>query len=451
MTTEYDAIVVGGGLGGAIAAREMQHRGLRTVLLEARDRVGGRAWTPQVRGVDTDLGGQNVFWSEPYIWAEITRYMLEVTPTPKFEVYAVREGDSVSRYTAAEGFGQMASGLTKFNGGFESVFPQPYKPLLQLVQVLEIDSASVGGRLREIDLDPEQNRWLAPYFGMLSGGAPDSMSFAWMVYLAAWAGGVPEMLRARSAFRVVDGLQSLVRKIVADAGVAVRLETPVASVLDDDERVTVTTTTGEEFVAATCVVATSGNMLSSIDFPGGLSRSKMEVSRRGVQTPNAFHKLFALVKGDVDPIYVQRSDYSGHSLIHARRDLTRPDGLTQVIGFSVDPALDDSDQGRLAALFAEMLDISSERIVEVVAYNWVADEWSKGGTAFLRPGHYAHLGELLQPEGRIAFAISDMTYGGYNAAVEQGMRGANDALRIHSQESRIYVPRSSERRDPAPI
>ena len=44
MTNGYDAVVVGGGLGGAIALRELQSRGLRCVLLEARDRLGGRAW-----------------------------------------------------------------------------------------------------------------------------------------------------------------------------------------------------------------------------------------------------------------------------------------------------------------------------------------------------------------------------------------------------------------------
>lgn len=433
MSTDYDAVIIGGGLGGAIASRELQHRGLRTVLVEARDRLGGRAWTPEVRGVKTDMGGQNVHWAEPFIWSEITRYELAVTPTPTFEIYAVREGDKLLRYTAAEGFGQMVSGLTRFNGGLESVFSQPYQPLLQLERVLEIDGSSVGDRLREIDLDPDQRRWLTPYFGMLSGGNPDSMSFAWMVYLAAWAGGVPEMLRARSAFRVVDGLEMLVRKVVADAGVEVRLGTPVASVLDDGERVVVTTATGEDLAAATCVVATSGNMLSRIDFPAGLSDSKVDVSRRGAQTPNAFCKLFALIEGDVDPIYIQRADYDSHPLIHVRRDLRRPDGLTQVIGFSVDPALNGSDHGRIATLFAETLDIPLDRIVDVVAYDWVADEWSRGGTAFLRPGHYGRLAELLQPEGRLVFAISDMTYGGYNAAVERGMRAANDTLRIHAR------------------
>lgn len=41
----YDAIVIGGGFAGVTAARELQAQGKRTLILEARDRLGGRAWT----------------------------------------------------------------------------------------------------------------------------------------------------------------------------------------------------------------------------------------------------------------------------------------------------------------------------------------------------------------------------------------------------------------------
>lgn len=430
MTNDYDAIVIGGGLGGAIALRELQSRGFRSVLLEARDRVGGRAWTPLVRGERTDLGGQNIYWTEPYIWTEITRYQLAVTPTPAYEVYAIREGEAISRYTAAEGFKDMVSGLTTFNGEYPSAFPQPYQPTLLKDRVRTFDHLSVRDRLEQVKLSSGQLRWLEPYFAMISGGELESMSFAWMAYLAAWAGGVPELLRARSAYRVVEGLQTLVALIVEDSGADIRLDSPVASVLDDGHRVVVTTSSGEELTGSTAVLATSGNTLSGIDFPSGLAGPKLETSRAGAQTPNAFHKLFALVEGDVESLYVQRPDFRSHGLIHARRDLKRRDGLTQVIGFSVDPALDDKDSAGIVKLFSQTLDIPSERIADVVAYNWVEDPWSRGGTAFLRPGQFGRLDELAAPEGRLTFAVSDFRYGGYNSAVEEGLRASAQARRI---------------------
>ena len=45
MSHDYDVIVVGAGFAGATAARECATRGLRTLVLEGRDRVGGRTWT----------------------------------------------------------------------------------------------------------------------------------------------------------------------------------------------------------------------------------------------------------------------------------------------------------------------------------------------------------------------------------------------------------------------
>lgn len=54
-----DVVVVGAGLAGLTAARELVKAGVKSVvLLEARDRVGGRTWTKYVNGVAFDVGGQ---------------------------------------------------------------------------------------------------------------------------------------------------------------------------------------------------------------------------------------------------------------------------------------------------------------------------------------------------------------------------------------------------------
>jgi monoamine oxidase len=51
-----DVLVIGAGAAGIGAARALKARGLRVAVLEARDRVGGRAFTASLRGHAVDLG-----------------------------------------------------------------------------------------------------------------------------------------------------------------------------------------------------------------------------------------------------------------------------------------------------------------------------------------------------------------------------------------------------------
>jgi monoamine oxidase len=80
---EVDVVVIGGGFSGLMAAHEAQSQGLRTILLEAKHRVGGRSRTQKLKsgqGV-VELGAT---WinktTQPKVYALVQKFGLETVP-----------------------------------------------------------------------------------------------------------------------------------------------------------------------------------------------------------------------------------------------------------------------------------------------------------------------------------------------------------------------------------
>ena len=67
-------VVVGAGFAGLMAARELQSAGLNVEVLEARDRIGGRAWTDDRMGRPLEMGATWVHWFQSHVWNEVVRY-----------------------------------------------------------------------------------------------------------------------------------------------------------------------------------------------------------------------------------------------------------------------------------------------------------------------------------------------------------------------------------------
>jgi monoamine oxidase len=53
---DYDAAIIGAGAAGISAARTLLASGLSAIVLEASDRIGGRAWTMNMGGLPLDMG-----------------------------------------------------------------------------------------------------------------------------------------------------------------------------------------------------------------------------------------------------------------------------------------------------------------------------------------------------------------------------------------------------------
>lgn len=71
MNTDVDIVIVGGGAAGVGAARRLAGSGLSVRLLEAGSRLGGRAWTHEIGGLDLDLGCGWLHSADRNSWAAI--------------------------------------------------------------------------------------------------------------------------------------------------------------------------------------------------------------------------------------------------------------------------------------------------------------------------------------------------------------------------------------------
>src|SRR5262245_6978927 len=83
---DTDVVVVGAGIAGLCAVRALVAAGAEVVVVEARDRVGGRVWNTEIGGQANELGGQ---WIAPYQSA--VRGLMAELGIELFHSY--REGD----------------------------------------------------------------------------------------------------------------------------------------------------------------------------------------------------------------------------------------------------------------------------------------------------------------------------------------------------------------------
>ena len=115
----FDVIVIGGGFAGVTAAREATLDGASTLLLEARDRLGGRTWTHRWNETDVELGGGGVHWHQPHVWAEITRAGLGVELGEDAQVGGGFAGDERRSGPLAERDAIAERGWDRFVDGVE--------------------------------------------------------------------------------------------------------------------------------------------------------------------------------------------------------------------------------------------------------------------------------------------------------------------------------------------
>src|SRR5215203_4254847 len=134
---DTDVVIVGAGATGLTAATELVRAGRRVVVLEARDRVGGRLWTDEIDGAMLEIGGQWVSPDQDALIETLDELGLETYP---------RYRQGVNIYIGPDGE------LKKFEG---EIFPVPRETEEEIVTLIEKLDALVA------EIDPDRP-WAHP-------------------------------------------------------------------------------------------------------------------------------------------------------------------------------------------------------------------------------------------------------------------------------------------------
>ncbi|TXT10953.1 hypothetical protein VHUM_01704 [Vanrija humicola] len=238
MAKVYDSIILGAGWSGAVAARELARAGRSVLVLEARDRVGGRAstWTNK-RGDKIDIGCS---WIHGYNEGNPTRGIageLGVTShLPKAAENVIYGPDGA---LPADKAASLRGQLGAAQAAFKTPFPAP-APSASLA------SALFGAGSPLLAADAELAAGLARTLEVPLGLKLEKASLRW----AGWEGATNFSGSDAAPEGGYEALVVAVVKQAEDAGAQVRLDAPATEVKDAGDSVSVTAG-GETYTART--------------------------------------------------------------------------------------------------------------------------------------------------------------------------------------------------------
>ena len=370
---EYECIVIGGGFAGVTAAREAGRAGMRTLLLEARNRLGGRTFTSEFADHKVELGGAWVHWTQPHVWAEIMRYGLDVIETPgaAAEEFIYRENNKAMRRPADEVWDDFAQGVNTFCAEAGELFPRPFEPFLTESAWRARDHLTVAQRLSELGLSGRQHYFADSFCGGVTHNYPDVCGYIDVLRWYALAGFTAEgVMNAAARYKLKEGTKSLIDKMIEEGKPEVRLNTVVEKVSQSGGKVSVVTEGGERFTALAAIVTLPLNVLKDVEFSPALSTEKLAAS--GEEHGGHGTKAYIRLRGDLGNIFIAgASDEAFQSLFTYARDTEH----TLLVAFGPSrEAIDVIDEGAVQQWLRKY--ISNAEVDASFGYDWILDPFS---------------------------------------------------------------------------
>ena len=442
----HDVVVLGAGISGLGAARDLARAGLDVVVLEARDRVGGRIESlkdPAEHGLE--IGAQMIHGSRATTWSLVNEFGIKTRPLGRWNRW---------EWTPARGFQKPDRARQ------EGIF----KRLDEAYHAYRGEDDTYKRFLDSIKLTPEEQDQVSEY--ALSWSAePDEISLraamedspAWEVYLD-------------TNYQVVGGYRQIPEKMAVDLGERVRLKSPVSAI--DWKRGEVEVTYEREgkteklrarraVVTLPIGVLQTGQPAFSPELPAWKRKAidSLHMGRVVVVTllfddwfwrqsapgvPGWSTRGRRISFGDPHPAGKGMPALSGWITGRPAQelsDLGQEDGLKKALSW-VEEALPRSGAGK--------------RLQWSYVRDWVGDPWALGSYSYTRPGGLAQRAVLATPIEDSLFFAGEATepaphYQTVHGAYNSGRRTAREVLASLGVEvsARLRSPQHASSPSPA--
>jgi monoamine oxidase len=451
-----EAIVVGAGISGLTAARKLTAAGKSVIVLEARDRVGGRMLNHDIGGGKvTELGAQFVGPTQDHILA-----LAKEVGVDTFKAYDT----GLNVYYKS---GQRSTFSDKLPTGAIPIDPLIDADIIKAVEQLDLmsqqvpvdapwrasnaeewDSQTLWSWFKENQINPQVGGVVSAAVEAIFGAETRDISLLYTLFYIAASGNESNPGTFERNFstsggaqesRFVGGSQLIPLKIAQQLGSAVRLSSPVRRIDQTGSGVTVTADTGT-CSAKQVIVAVPPPIAGRIQYAPLLPALRDQLTQHMA--------MGTLMKAEAvyDEPFWRADGLTGQAVsdtgpAKTTFDNSPPDGSPGVLmGFigghearrftTLSP-----DQQRTEALqsFANYFGDKAKTPRDFILKNWSSEEWTRGcPVSILSPGVLFDFGTALrEPCGRIHWAGTETStyWTGYmDGAVRAGERAAGEVL-----------------------
>ena len=442
-----DAVVVGAGLAGLAAARELEGAGASVLVVEANDRVGGRTMTRRVGGVPVEMGGQWIGPGQRRINALASELGVEIFPAEVPGRTVFYEGGRRSEY-------EEGGEVPFADPGAGSEVRQVFEALSRLAEDVPADAPWTAEKAREWDgqtLETWKLRHTSSagarfYFDLavesLYACEPRDVSLLGVLSDVASSGGFGGLFEIEASaeeHRLVGGAQELSARMARGLEGRVVLGSPVRRISQGGEGVLVESDTVSA-VAGAVVVAVPPVLRGRIEYVPALPPAHDGLCQR--MPMGAVIKCSAVY----DAPFWREAGLSGRAESDAGPckvtcDSSTPGSDAGVLtGFVL-----GSDARRwggrpagerkraVLECFARFFGEGALHPRGYAECDWGAEPYSRGGYAGVpAPGFFLEYGPALrEPVGRVHWAGTETAarWNGYmDGAVESGQRAARGIL-----------------------